>query len=98
MKKLIQYGGCSICVIIMIVALLFVIIEGRLLFSGDWLIYEFAMMGALRYFCRLLIALSVLLFTVSVLWNMKQKNDKLKQLQKDVLLGFIVILAVAFIV
>ena len=98
MKKLIRYGSCFVCAIIMIVALLFVIIEGRLLFSGDWLIYEFAMMGALRYFCRLLIALSVLLFCASILWNMKNKNEKIRQLQKDVLLAFIVILVVAFIV
>lgn len=98
MKKLIQYSYCSVCVIIMIIASLFVIIEGRLLFSGDWLIYEFAMMGALRYLCRLLIALGVLLFCISILWNMKNKNEKMKQLQKDVLLALIIILVIALIV
>ena len=97
MKKLIQVSGYFLCGIIMIVACLFAVIEGRLLFSGDWMLYEFAIMGALRYFCRTLIAISVVALCASFFLNMKKKNEMIKQLQKDGMLALSVVLIVALL-
>ena len=47
------------CVILFLVALAFVIIEGRLLFSGDWLLHEVPFFAFLRYFAKLALALGV---------------------------------------
>ena len=46
-------------VILFLVALAFVIIEGRLLFSGDWLLHEVPFFAFLRYFARFSLALGV---------------------------------------
>ena len=46
-------------VILFLVALAFVIIEGRLLFSGDWLLHEVPLFAFLRYFARFALALGV---------------------------------------
>jgi len=44
-------------VILFFAALAFVIIEGRLLFSGDWLLHEVPILAFLRYFSRFALAL-----------------------------------------
>lgn len=46
-------------VILFLAALAFVIIEGRLLFSGDWLLHEVPLFAFLRYFARFALALGV---------------------------------------
>ena len=46
-------------VILFLAALAFVIIEGRLLFSGDWLLHEVPFFAFLRYFAKLALALGV---------------------------------------
>ena len=46
-------------VILFLAALAFVIIEGRLLFSGDWLLHEVPFFAFLRYFAKLALVLGV---------------------------------------
>ena len=46
--------------IIIILSLAFIFIEGRLVFSGDYLVYDSSFNGFVRYFFRLLLALLVL--------------------------------------
>ena len=65
MSKLFKVLLVIISSIIMILSLAFIVIEGRLLFSGDWLIYDSPFNGFIRYLCRLLIA--IFAFTKSLL-------------------------------
>ena len=48
------------CVLTALIALAFVFLEGRLLFSGDWLVYDNPASGFTRYLLRLTIALVAL--------------------------------------
>ena len=57
MKKIIKVLLVFISSIIMILSLAFIVIEGRLLFSGDWLVYDSPFDGFIRYLFRLVIAL-----------------------------------------
>ena len=57
MSKLFKVLIVIISSIIMILSLAFMVIEGRLLFSGDWLVYDSPFNGFIRYLCRLLIAI-----------------------------------------
>ena len=65
MNKLFKVLLVIISSIIMLLSLAFIVIEGRLLFSGDWLIYDSPFNGFIRYLCRLLIA--IFAFTKSLL-------------------------------
>ena len=65
MNKLFKVLLVIVSSIIMILSLAFIVIEGRLLFSGDWLIYDSPFNGFIRYLCRLLIA--IFAFTKSLL-------------------------------
>lgn len=51
-------------VILFLSALAFVIIEGRLLFSGDWLLHEVPFFAFLRYFARFSLALGTVIFAI----------------------------------
>ena len=51
-------------VILFLAALAFVIIEGRLLFSGDWLLHEVPFFAFLRYFARFALALGSVIFAI----------------------------------
>ena len=53
-------------VILFLVALAFVIIEGRLLFSGDWLLHEVPFFAFLRYFARFSLALGTVIFAIQL--------------------------------
>ena len=64
--------------IIIILSLAFIFIEGRLVFSGDYLVYDSPFNGFVRYFFRLL--LSFLVLGKSVLEFTKiGKNGMLKE-------------------
>ena len=65
MNKLFKVLLVIVSSIIMILSLAFIVIEGRLLFSGDWLIYDSPFNGFIRYLCRILIA--IFAFTKSLL-------------------------------
>lgn len=65
MNKLFKVLLVIISSLMMILSLMFIVIEGRLLFSGDWIIYDSPFNGFIRYLCRLL--LSIFVFIKSLL-------------------------------
>lgn len=62
-------------VIVFILSFVFVIIEGRLVFSLDWTIYDNAFLGFLKYFFRLIIALLTCVYAVFEFINFKKKSE-----------------------
>lgn len=60
--------------VIAVLAVLFIYVEGRLLFSGEWLIYDNVVLGFFKYFFRLLIALFALSHSVFTFINIKKKD------------------------
>ena len=59
MKTITNIFLCLFVSISLILSLAFIVIEGRLLFSGDWLIYNNPLNGFIRYLLRFLLALFV---------------------------------------
>lgn len=64
-------------VIIFVLSLAFIVIEGRLLLSLDWTIYDNVVFGFLRYFFRFLIAMVTSIYVILEFINMKKKSEKL---------------------
>jgi hypothetical protein len=64
-------------VIIFVLSLAFIVIEGRLLLSLDWTIYDNVVFGFLRYFFRFLIAIVTSIYVILEFINMKKKSEKL---------------------
>ncbi|MBE5889247.1 MAG: hypothetical protein E7283_10600 [Lachnospiraceae bacterium] len=95
MNKILKGCYFFLSVIIVILALLFCIIEGRLLFSGDWTLYEFAWGGAVRYLCRLLMAIAALAIGLLPFVNLKVKGDKIVFAQK---LGAVLLLLMSVVI
>lgn len=60
MKTLLRIVYYIFNAIILLLALAFCIIEGKLLFSGDWTIYESTLQGCVQYLCRFLMSLFAL--------------------------------------
>ena len=60
MKTVLRIVYYIFSAILLLLAAAFCIIEGRLLFSGDWTIYESALQGCVQYLCRFLMSLFVL--------------------------------------
>ena len=61
--------------VIFIVSLVFIVIEGRLLFSLDWTIYDNVFFGFLRYLFRLLIAIVTCAYSILEFINIKKKSE-----------------------
>ena len=61
MRKLSTILYLFVSCLVSIVALLFVVIEGRMLFAGDWLLYDSFLVGLLQVFFRFSLALFALL-------------------------------------
>ena len=95
MNKILKGCYFFLSVIIVILALLFCIIEGRLLFSGDWTLYEFAWGGAVRYLCRFLMAIAALAIGLLPFVNLKVKGDKIVFAQK---LGAVLLLLMSVVI
>ncbi len=57
MKKLSHILNISISSILLLVTLAFIVLEGRLVFSGDWLLHEVVALALMQYLFRLLLAL-----------------------------------------
>ena len=96
MNKLFKVLLVIISSIIMILSLAFIIIEGRLLFSGDWLIYDSPILGCIRYLGRLL--LSVFAFTKCLLEVIYiNKEHKLKEYLGYADIGLVVMSVVILI-
>lgn len=66
-----------ICLVIFLLGLVFIVIEGRLLFSGDWLVYDNVVGGFFKYFFRLLIALFACTYSVTTYINFFKNSPKL---------------------
>lgn len=60
--------------IMSLLALVFIVIEARLLFSGDWIIYDNAAAGFIKYLFRLLIACGILTKCVFEFINIKKMS------------------------
>ena len=65
-------------IIIFVLSLSFIVIEGRLLFSLDWTIYDNVIFGFLRYFFRFLIAIISCIYSIVEFINMKKKSEKIQ--------------------
>lgn len=72
----------KVCKILLIVfasialvwSFLFIILDGRLLFSGDWIVYDSPLFGFFKYLSRFL--LSVFAFTKSLFEIIKHKRKE----------------------
>lgn len=60
MKRLVNISLCVFITLSLILSIAFIVIEGRLLFSGDYLVYNTPFNGFIRYLFRFLLALFVL--------------------------------------
>lgn len=70
--KIIAYISAAF---IILFSAVFIVIEGRTLFSGDWLLFENATVGFFRYFFRLLIAFYALFVSISTYIVLGRKSD-----------------------
>ena len=62
-------------ILVLILSFAFIFIEGRLLISLDWIVYDSPEIGFIRYFFRLLLAIYVFITTILGLINLKKKNN-----------------------
>ena len=74
MKKVLNIFNVIISSIVLLLSLIFIFIEGRLLFSGDWLIYDNVILGMFKYLFRLIIAISVGMYSILTFINIKKKS------------------------
>ena len=74
MKKVLNIFNVIISSIVLLLSLIFIFIEGRLLFSGDWLIYDNVILGMFKYLFRLIIAISVGMYSIITFINIKKKS------------------------
>lgn len=68
-----------ISAVIAVLAVVFIFVEGRLLFSGEWLIYDNVALGFVKYLFRLLLAMFALSHSVFTFINFKKKNNAIYQ-------------------
>lgn len=75
-------------------AFLLVVIEGRGLFSGEWVIYDSFISGFLKYFCKFLLALIFVLIGIIEMTNLKNISflkDNLRAVEIGLVLDGILI-------
>lgn len=61
--------------IILLLSVVFIVLEGRLLFSGDWIVYDNIALGCVKYLFRFILALSAGTYAVFEFINMKKKSE-----------------------
>ena len=74
MKTLYKIGIIVAFSLTIILSLAFSFIEGRMLFSGDWIAYENPFGGCIRYLLRFFIALCALTLAIIEFVNLKKQN------------------------
>lgn len=74
MKKLFNVLIGIFSAIILLLSIVFAVIEARLFFSGDWLVYDNAAAGFFKYLFRFILALSCGAYAVFEFINMKKNN------------------------
>lgn len=77
MKRLFNILITIISLIIIILSLAFIVIEGRLLISLDWIIYDNNINGFIRYFFRFIIAIISLTIGLLEIINRFKNNNNL---------------------
>lgn len=95
MKKLINILIYFIFIIIGVLAVAMMVIEGRLLLSGDFMIYDSPFDGFLRYFLRLIISSSYLFM---VLCELVEKIRNSKFISENLLFVEILLFIVSIII
>lgn len=90
MKKIISNIVFGIpLVILILISLVFVFIEGRLLVSLDWTIYDNAFNGFFRYFFRLLIAVICIFTAILEFINMKKSSKTIEFYLNNISIGLL---------
>ena len=90
MKKIISNIVFGIpLVILILISLVFVFIEGRLLVSLDWKIYDNAFNGFIRYFFRLLIAVICIFTAILEFINMKKSSKTIEFYLNNISIGLL---------
>lgn len=74
MKTLYKIGIIVAFSLTIILSLAFSFIEGRMLFSSDWIAYENPFGGCIRYLLRFFIALCALTLAITEFVNLKKQN------------------------
>ena len=74
MKKVLNIFNVIISSIVLLLSLVFIFIEGRLLFSGDWLIYDNVILGMFKYLFRLIVAIFAGMYSILTFINIKKKS------------------------
>lgn len=77
MKKTLNILITIFSVFLIIFSLLFIVIEGRLLFSKDWIVYDNAFNGFVRYLLRLFLSILVFALSIAEIINIKKQNENL---------------------
>lgn len=95
MKKLLNVTLTTLSIIIFILSLAFIVIEGRLLFSTDWIIYNNAYNGLIRYLFRLLLSILACLISIFEIINVKNQKYILQLFVADV--GLLIISSILFV-
>ena len=79
MSKVLSVSRIIISTLIIILSLAFIFIEARLIIAGDFLIYDNAFNGFIRYFFRLILSILSLLVALYEIINIKKKDEKIKE-------------------
>lgn len=82
--------------IVIILSLAFIVIESRLIFSLDFIIYDGIFNGFLRYFLKLLLAIYAFTIAVLLYVNMIIKKEKIKLLLQGGVLSLVIMSIVLF--
>ncbi len=80
MKKAGKIICYTISSLIIILSLIFIFIEARNLFSGDWLIYENKADGFIRYLFRLIVAMFSFIVGIFTYVALNKKENKIKRI------------------
>ena len=77
MKKFIKILTCIFSIITMILSVVFIVIEGRLVFSLEWIIYDNPFNGLIRYLFRLIIALFIFIKSILEIVHLNKNKEYL---------------------
>ena len=67
MKMMLRIVAVFIAVLLLVLAAAFLVMEGRLLVSGDWLLHEMPLFAFLQYLSRFVLAAAAALASIRIL-------------------------------
>ena len=91
MKKAGKIISCIFATFIILFSLVFIVIEGYNLFSGDWTIYENVTDGFVRYLCRFILAIFGIVVGIFTYVSINKKSNK-------ILLTYLYFGSIAFVI